>query len=112
MRMRGIANGWSSRLFEVIKANEGLTVNEILKAAHYQQKYEYGYNLIYQLAGRGAVVVRDQKYYLPTPSCERAVARSPTEWKPLVMAKAVFQRPTYSAPGCVIRGEPDGVPLA
>jgi hypothetical protein len=34
------------------------------------------------------------------------------EWKPLTLPKSPFQRPTYEAVGCVIRGEPDGVRLA
>ena len=38
--------------------------------------------------------------------------RTPSEFKPLQMMRAVFQRPAYDAPGCVIRGEPEGVQLA
>lgn len=35
------------------------------------------------------------------------------EWRPLTkLPVAPFQRPTYEAPGCIVRGEPEGVRLA
>lgn len=118
---RGKPTGWSVRLYDYIQKHEGKTVREILAAVKYVQKYEYGYNLIFQLTKRGAVVYIDQKVYLsrsevkpnPDPTTKnKAPPRQPTVWKPLQLARTPWQRPTYDAPGCVIRAEPEGIRFA
>lgn len=44
---------------------------------------------------------------------ERLALPQTREWKPLTkLPVAPFQRPTYEAPGCIVRGEPEGVRLA
>jgi len=116
---RGKPTGWSWKLYDYIQKHEGKTVREILEAVGYVQKYEYGYNLIFQLTKRGAVVYIDQKVYISHSEAkpkisvkEKAPPRQPTAWRPLELAKTPYQRPTYSAPGCIILGEPEGVVMA